>query len=202
MKTKFLLITTLALAMLLTACGAQGSPALNTAVAEITKAAPTLQSAATVLAPTMESALTEVAPTVQSAATELAPTVESALTQVAPTLQSAIQNLDGLAAAFKAAGMTVEPGGPIDQPFFKVQGQSLKVNGGEVQVYVYDNTQAMEADASQISADGSSVGTTMADWTGTPHFFKTGSILVLYLGDDQTVLGLLRNVLGAQFAGR
>ena len=191
MKAKFLLVTTLSLAMLLTACGSQASPALNTAVSEVTQAAPTV-----------ESALTELAPTVESAATELAPTVESALTEVAPTVQSAIQDLDSLVAAFQTAGMIVELGGPIDQPFFKVQGQSLKVNGGDVQVYVYDTAQAMEADASQISADGSSIGTNMADWTGTPHFFKTGNILVLYLGDDQTVLGLLTNILGSQFAGR
>jgi hypothetical protein len=97
--------------------------------------------------------------------------------------------------------MTVEPGGTIDQPFFKVQGQSLKVNGGDVQVYVYDTADAMEADASQISADGSSVGTNMVEWTGTPHFFKVGNLLVLYLGDDQTILGLLQTVLGSQFAG-
>jgi len=200
MKAKFLLVTTLALAMLLTAC--QGSPALNTTVPELTNVVPTVQSAATEFAPTIDSALTQVAPTVQSAATELAPTVESALTQVAPTVQSAIQDLNSLVAALQTAGMTVEPGGPIDQPFFKVQGQSLKVNGGDVQVYVYDSAQAMEADASQISADGSSIGTNMADWIGTPHFFKTGNILVLYLGDDQTVLGLLNNILGSQFAGR
>jgi len=200
MKAKFLLVTTLALAMLLTAC--QGLPALNTTVPELTNVVATVQSAATEVAPTLESALTQVAPTVQSAATELAPTVESALTQVAPTVQSAIQDLNSLVAALQTAGMTVEPGGPIDQPFFKVQGQSLKVNGGDVQVYVYDNAQAMEADASLISADGSSIGTNMADWIGTPHFFKTGNILVLYLGDDQTVLGLLNNILGSQFAGR
>jgi hypothetical protein len=117
-------------------------------------------------------------------------------------VQSAIQNLDSLVAAFQAAGMTVEPGAPIDQPFFKVQGQSLKVNGGDVQVYVYDTAEAMEADASQISADGSSIGTSMVDWTGTPHFFKTGNILIVYLGDDQTVLGSLNTILGPQFAGR
>jgi len=181
----------LGLAMLLTACGGQVSPALNTAVSEVTQ-----------VGPTVESALTQVAPTVESAATVLAPTVESALTQVAPTVQSAIQDLEGLIAAFQAAGMTVEPGEPIDQPFFTVQGQTLKVNGGEVQVYVYDSAQTMEADATQISADGSSIGTSMVDWTGTPHFFKTGNILVLYLGDDQSILGLLQNLLGSQFAGR
>jgi ABC-type transporter Mla subunit MlaD len=190
MKAKFFLVTTLVLAIVLTACGAQGSPALNTAVSAATQAAPTVQNA-----------LTQAAPTVQSAVTELAPTIESALTQVAPTLQSAIQNLDSLVAAFRAVGMTVELGGPIDQPFFKVQGQSLKVNGGDVQVYVYDSAQAMEADASQISADGNSIGTSMADWTGTPHFFKTGNVLLLYLGDDQTLLGLLQNLFGSQFAG-
>jgi hypothetical protein len=42
----------------------------------------------------------------------------------------------------------------------------------------------------------------MVSWMATPHFFKKGRILVLYVGDNTETLGLLESVLGAQFAGR
>lgn len=35
-----------------------------------------------------------------------------------------------------------------------------------------------------------------------PHFYKAGRIIVLYVGSDETVLGLLEEILGSQFAGR
>jgi len=36
----------------------------------------------------------------------------------------------------------------------------------------------------------------------TPHFFKTGNILILNVGDALTTLSILKNVLGNQFAGK
>jgi hypothetical protein len=41
----------------------------------------------------------------------------------------------------------------------------------------------------------------MVSWMDTPHFYKTGKIIVLYVGSDTTVLELLEGVLGPQFAG-
>jgi hypothetical protein len=60
----------------------------------------------------------------------------------------------------------------------------------------------MEADAAQVAPDGGSIGTSMVTWVATPHFYKTGRILVLYVGDDQAILDLLEGALGPQFAGR
>lgn len=45
------------------------------------------------------------------------------------------------------------------------------------------------------------IGTSMVTWIDTPHFYEAGRIIVLYLGNDQTILGLLNKVIGAQFAG-
>ncbi len=113
-----------------------------------------------------------------------------------------VEDQAGLVAALEAAGAQVEPGDPISQPFFTPEGQSLLVNEADIQVFEYPDGQAMEAEASQVAPDGTSVGTTMVDWFAPPHFYKSGRILVLYVGDDQAVLDQLNNVLGPQFAGQ
>ena len=107
-----------------------------------------------------------------------------------------------LIAALQAAGATVEMGEPISQPFFSVEGNIVKVNGADVQVFEYESTEEMELESSQIAPDGSSNATTMITWVDTPHFYKTGRIIVLYIGSDETILNLLEQVLGPQFAGR
>lgn len=100
------------------------------------------------------------------------------------------------------AGVDMELGDSVEQVFFSVKGRILKVNGMDVQVFEYESAEAMEADAVQVSADGGSVGTSMVSWMATPHFFKSGRVLVLYVGDDATVLEALKSELGEQFAGR
>jgi len=114
---------------------------------------------------------------------------------------AAVEDQASLLAALKAAGATLEVGDSITQDFFSVEGQTVKVNGADLQVFEYENAQAMEKDASQVAPDGGSIGTSMVTWIDTPHFYKAGRIIVLYLGNDQTILGLLNNVIGAQFAG-
>ena len=104
--------------------------------------------------------------------------------------------------ALRAAGATVEPAEPITQAFFTPEGHILKVNGTDVQVFEYENEEAMESEASQVAPDGGSIGTTMVTWVETPHFYKAGRIIVLYVGSDESVLDLLEQVLGQQFAGR
>ena len=135
----------------------------------------------------------------------LAPEIQGPVdTVVASTaVQTAVvDDLNNLMAALQAADVPVELGEAIDQPFFTVPGQTLKVNGQDVQVFVYDTAEAMETEAAQISADASTIGTNMPTWVDTPHFYKMGRLLVLYVGQDQTVLEQLNNVFGPQFAGR
>jgi hypothetical protein len=104
--------------------------------------------------------------------------------------------------SLRGAGATVEPGDEVEQVFFTVIGQIIKVNDLDVQVFEYETADAMEADAAQVASDGSSIGTSMVTWMAAPHFYKTGRILVLYVGDDQAILDLLEGALGPQFAGR
>jgi hypothetical protein len=88
------------------------------------------------------------------------------------------------------------------QEYFSVGGARVKVRESDILVYEYETTEAMEADASLVASDGGSIGTTMLFWVATPHFFKAGRIIVVYIGDDAEMLSQLESLIGAQFAGR
>ena len=113
-----------------------------------------------------------------------------------------VEDLASLVDALDAAGATVEQAESVEQVFFSVPGQIIRVNGADVQVFEYEAAEAMKTDAAQVSADGGSIGTSMITWVATPHFYQAGRILVLYIGDDQAILDLLEGILGPQFAGR
>ena len=102
----------------------------------------------------------------------------------------------------KVQGAEAETGEPIEQPFFSVMGTMVSLNGEGIQVFEYDSAETMESDAVLVDADGNSIGTSMVSWMATPHFYKKGRILVIYVGDNAETLSLLENVLGTQFAGR
>ncbi|HEX9389366.1 MAG TPA: hypothetical protein VF918_23775 [Anaerolineales bacterium] len=114
----------------------------------------------------------------------------------------AMEDKASLISALEASGATVETGEPVSQAFFSPEGSIIKVNGADVQVFEYESVDAMESEASQVAPDGGSIGTTMVSWMDTPHFYKTGRIIVLYVGSDKVVLDLLGKALGPQFAGR
>ena len=113
-----------------------------------------------------------------------------------------VEDQASLIAALEVAGATVEVGEPISQVFFSREGSILKVNGADVQVFEYESAEAMESEASQVAPDGGSIGTSMVTWMDTPHFYKAGRIIVLYVGSDEMVLDLLEKEMGPQFAGR
>jgi hypothetical protein len=118
-----------------------------------------------------------------------------------PRGERTLNDIDTLVEALKAQGLGVERAGGVSQPFFSVEGRALTVNGENVQVFQYRTAEAAAKEAGRISPDGSGTGTSMVSWVGTPHFFRGGKLIVLYVGDDPNVLGALRAHLGAQYAG-
>lgn len=121
----------------------------------------------------------------------------------AATVESVtVEDKAGLIDALQASGSTVEMGEPISQAFFSPEGNIIKVNDADIQVFEYESAEAMESEASQVAPDGGSIGTSMVAWVDTPHFYKTGRMIVLYVGSDETILSLLEKALGPQFAGR
>ena len=119
-----------------------------------------------------------------------------------PTAELYVVDKEGLIAALNAADAVREVGDPVKQEYFSVGGARVKVRESDILVFEYDSSEAMEADASLVAADGGSIGTTMLFWVSTPHFFKAGRIIVVFIGDDAETLAQLQSLLGAQFAGR
>jgi hypothetical protein len=102
----------------------------------------------------------------------------------------------------RAAGAKVAAGDVVQQPFLSVPGRILSVNGEDVQVYEYGNPIAAYLDAMQVSHDGSTVGgSTIIEWIDTPHFYKQGRVIAIYVGHTARMTHLLSGALGAQFAG-
>jgi hypothetical protein len=118
-----------------------------------------------------------------------------------PAQKNGVIDVTSLIAGLRAGGSKVEEAGEISQPFFSVQGRQRTVDGENVQAFEYASQRAADREAKQVSPDGSSVGSSMVSWGGTPHFYKKGKLIVLYVGDDQGVLRALRLLLGTQFAG-
>ena len=103
--------------------------------------------------------------------------------------------------ALRAAGSAVNPAGAVSQPFFAPQGQVLNVDGEDVQVFEFASPEATDTVAQSISADGSSIGTSMVGWVAPPHLYRAGRLIVIYVGSASGVIGALQEVMGAQFAG-
>ena len=108
----------------------------------------------------------------------------------------------GLMGSLRAAGAGAEPAGDVDQPFLSVTGRMIKVHGEDVQVFQYANAAAAQAETAPISRDGTAVGTRKIHWVGSPHFYRKGRLVVLYVGDTDKVRRALAAALGPQFAGK
>jgi hypothetical protein len=109
--------------------------------------------------------------------------------------------------ALDACGVSIEAVGNVEQPFLQPEsGTVLRLTGGElsqpvdVQVFEYRDAESAAADAAQIGPEGHPP-TMMISWLATPHFFLSGQLIVLYVGEDQAVVDLLITLLGPPFAG-
>ncbi len=116
----------------------------------------------------------------------------------------AVSDYGSLNDRLNAEGVTVEQGYQVVliQPFFSVNGKRVNASGHDIQVYEYADETAMNEDAGDVSPDGFSIGTSMVSWIDTPHFYKTGRIIVIYIGGDADIIRILEDIVGPQFAGR
>ncbi len=112
-----------------------------------------------------------------------------------------MRNHVSLVDALRAQGLKVEPTGSITQPFFPIPGQTLNVNDQNIQVFEFEDSSTAKSHAQEISPDGLSIGQTSIQWNEPPHIFSTGTIIVLYLGTDASLLSQLEMALGQQIAG-
>ena len=89
---------------------------------------------------------------------------------------------------------------------FAVPGQRVFIDGTQILAYEYARDEALNEVRLSISRDGYSVptrtgGVATVEWVSTPHFYRAGRLLVLYLGEKQRTLDALNLLLGPQVAG-
>jgi hypothetical protein len=94
--------------------------------------------------------------------------------------------------------------------FYNAVWRIVEVDGIHIQVYEFATMKDMEADASCVSPDGFEITKDRGDgrmthkcigWIDTPHFYKAGRIIVAYIGNNCSMISLLENAFGKQFAG-
>lgn len=109
------------------------------------------------------------------------------------------------------SGASVVDEGELSWSFFydNQEVRRVALDEASIDVYEYASAQAMEAEAGRVDAGGSSLRgkedpypAFFVDWIATPHFYKSGRIIVIYIGDSDSIISLLNNGLGRQFAGR
>jgi hypothetical protein len=96
----------------------------------------------------------------------------------------------------------ITPVDTINQPFMSVPATNLKLDGEAfpvVQVYEYQDEAAAKKDAARIQPDGEEIGNNHVGWIAQPHFYRSGRIIVIYLGKDPAILSALESALGKPF---
>lgn len=116
----------------------------------------------------------------------------------------------------RARGLVVEPIGETGVIPFDVRATGLAVSGPGIDgrasmlSFNYDDTdlgrdgaRVAEEDASQV-AGGMRVQVTSRGVplpSGPTHFYRKERVIVMYVGEDARMLGILNELLGPQFAG-
>jgi hypothetical protein len=130
------------------------------------------------------------------------PTAEQTVTHGdrAPTDQ--VSFIDSL----RGSGHTVEILGDVEQPFLQAQGTRVQASGGslaapaELQLFQYESPAAARSDVGRLDRQGNPPGTRI-NWIAPPHFFQSGRLVALYVGNDTTVVQTLSRLLGPAVVG-
>jgi hypothetical protein len=118
----------------------------------------------------------------------------------------AVTDLTAFTEALVAAGreVRVRAGDRWLRRFFLLRDQVVEIDRHEVHVFAYPTSSKLREIS--ISPDGTGISSkdgmaAIIEWTD-PHFYRSGKLLVLYLGESPVVLETLNLLLGPQFAGR
>ena len=94
---------------------------------------------------------------------------------------------------------------PVEDSFLSVECKLVFIRGELISVYQYSSNESMERDSKYIHEGGCSIQhpekAIEISWVSYPHFFKNGVIIVNYVGENEDILKLLREILGEPFAG-
>jgi len=89
--------------------------------------------------------------------------------------------------------------------FLSVTRKPILIGDDIISIYEYDSNKDMEKDSTYIDKGGSSISypgkEVEISWVSQPHFFKKGTLIINYVGENEQILELLNKNYGAEFAG-
>jgi hypothetical protein len=113
-------------------------------------------------------------------------------------------NLEDFEIAIKDKGYVYEME-DAQQDFLPTTRKRMIFNQEVLDIYLFDDDQKMEKEADNIDSSGCGYdnGSTAikVSWVSYPHFYKKGSLIIQYIGEDENMISELEDLLGEQFAG-
>jgi hypothetical protein len=121
-----------------------------------------------------------------------------------PLAPTGLRSASALIAALEQQGSTVTSMGemPRDSYCLSVDALRLSVDGEDLYVFEYADSDAASRDASTVSPDGGAIGRCAFHWIGPPRFYRKDQLIALYVGTNADVIRRLDAVLGSPFARR
>jgi hypothetical protein len=94
----------------------------------------------------------------------------------------------------------------------------INIDEEMVKIYKYESEEEMEFQRTLIGTDGYSIMTldnynknkedenivivpTQITWSSSPHFYSKDDLIAFYVGENETILNILEEIFGKQFAG-
>lgn len=93
----------------------------------------------------------------------------------------------------------------VEQSFIPTARKRMIIDDNAIDIYLFNNDKEMENEASHIDNDGfcydNGSKSVIVCWIASPHFYKEGSLIVKYIGEDKKIISDLKDILGGEFAG-
>lgn len=93
-------------------------------------------------------------------------------------------------------------GQSLEQSFLLPGAHILTIDGEEVRVYQYESVEQLKQDAAKISVDGGMLDGTPVRWIAPPRFYARSTLIALYVGTNDDIIGALEGLFGLPFAGQ
>lgn len=92
-----------------------------------------------------------------------------------------------------------------EQDFIPTTRKRIILDNDVIDIYLFGSNNEMEEEAKHIDSGGCSytnlTKSVNVSWVSFPHFYKKGSLIVQYIGEDEVIMSDLKDILGEQFAG-
>ncbi len=94
----------------------------------------------------------------------------------------------------------------VPKDFLPTTRKRMEFDEITLDIYLFSSNKKMEREASNIDSVGcgydNGFESVKVSWVSSPHFYKKGSLIVQYIGENETILSDLTEILGEQFAGQ